>query len=136
MSKIVRNQRIVTVDRRRWLTGAVTRKTNARSALYDSTSRMMCCLGFACRQAGLKAGDIMDIGTPSLLVYLNDVPEWLYGGNADEMMRVNDDSSLRPKTRERRLIQLAKNAGVTLRFKGRYPTKKELQRVKERAAAL
>lgn len=121
----------VVIDRARWLTGDWLKGGPAReSVLYDSKSKRMCCLGFACRAAHLPVLSIADLSTPSevwsqpsslqglIRVGLNDSIN--DSRVADDLMRVNDSGRYTSKKREARIKALGKKANLNFVFKGRY----------------
>lgn len=132
MRRIIQKPKVITVDRATWLTKDVQMAVNVHSALLDSETGFMCCLGFACQQSRIPKRLIVDVGAPDDIdgLTIPEVPEWLTGSTAQKMMQVNDSGWYAPKEREAKLKELAKLEGVTLRFVGRYPSANALKTLK------
>ena len=111
----------VIVRRAQWLRG-----NDATSMLYRPSDRRMCCLGFACKAAGLKTKEISGEAFPNNV--MAPLPKPLKrlvtsGGNTsgicDELVAINDDNTISTKEREAKLKQVGKHAGLDFRFTGK-----------------
>lgn len=115
------------INRKRWGFGANGGK------LLREQSQKMCCLGFACRQAGFSAKDIVgqnmpadlkQIGVrPNLLTRLSDFISSRNGACntkvATRLAEVNDSNSPRfkdQKVREKRIKELFKTINTRVQF--------------------
>lgn len=124
-------KKTVTISRSRWAIPGNIKKFNKEKAkkaqvgpawappatvqLYDSTSKMMCCLGFVCRAEGLKVSQIEDLGLPSD-VSEYEPPAWL-ATIEERAAAINDDEKLGNAKREAKLKKLfADKTPIRLKF--------------------
>lgn len=108
----------VTVRRSQWLRGSNDSK------LYRSSDRRMCCLGFACKAAGLSTGDILNKRTPNdIQHHLPKTLEKLADGENTNvclyLMDINDERDVSAAKRESQLKKLGKTAGLRFKFVGK-----------------
>lgn len=121
---------IVRVSRKRWGRGE-----KGGGQLLDSHGKM-CCLGFACRQVGLKVADIKKAGLPlgaynrivaldhlvpetflnSPLLHINSEGMRTNSGLSMAAAIINDSLALTDKVRERKLRTLFKKHGHKIVF--------------------
>lgn len=102
----------VRISRRRWLRGT------DKGTLRNSHGKQ-CCLGFVCREYGLKAKDIKGIDIPSSLsLILNpDLPEWLLESkDVNLAVEANDDVSLSDRQREKEIRVIFARNGLRAVF--------------------
>lgn len=113
-NKKATKRKVVTIKRSRWASAKRVDAWNkkhesdekyAEACLYDTNSKMMCCLGFVCRAEGLKVAEIRDIGLPSDVDAKQPLPNWLTGVQTQAAC-INDDASLTETVRERKLKKL------------------------------
>ena len=117
----------VVIDRTKWARGEP-------SSLRDDRTKMQCCLGFACRAAGVTKkritgqGVIDDIiddkglreNLPGLIT--KDGPGWMTNSIHDELVMANDSFGLDYKNitddreREDLITKLGKEAGINFSF--------------------
>lgn len=131
----------VTVNESRWLTGEVlsavhkaTKRHELMSSLYDTKSKLQCCLGFGCRVAGMRTTDIDDAGLPTdAKSRVSDGP---YGSEGklpagyslrlltslqrieNSASSINDAHATDRQVRKRKLKKLFAKEGIRLRFIG------------------
>jgi hypothetical protein len=117
------------VKRSKWFRG----QGDEQSRL-QTTDNKMCCLGFYAKECGLKKKHLLDISTPSEILYdirtlwksflfdrkdiefAND-ETWITDSNvANDLMEINDNKFITEKERERRLKDLFKAQGIKLKF--------------------
>jgi hypothetical protein len=104
-------KKVITIDREKWLRGSW------KSSLLNSEGKM-CCLGMAARQCGFEEKDILQKDSPASIdwtPFLNRT-----GGNnrlTMTMMSWNDKTIYTDAQREKKLTELFKRMGVTLKFK-------------------
>ena len=115
----------VEVDRRTWLRG-----DRDKAGLHVTPSGQQCCIGFACRAAGLTVEDIRGrAGVASLDNYprarlFEQFPRWYQTGRTmlissdamTKLYRINDDSEINDKERERKLTQHGHAVGIAFSF--------------------
>src|SRR5258707_2993915 len=118
----------VTVRRRQWLRATSKNEGKLYSFLLQprSNGNKMCCLGFACRAAGLKAYQIRGETVPDgLFEERADFPVSLQKlinrdtGNSRTccaLMAANDNHDIGARTREARVKKLGKKVGINFRF--------------------
>lgn len=86
----------LTIERKRWLrkTRAIVKSDEDYDAvLYDSKTRKMCCLGFACRQlGGAKIEEIKDFTTPDRAGFSAKII--IDSNTQNKLMDINDRSYL------------------------------------------
>ncbi len=119
----------VEISRRRWQRGQDI------SGLRMEDTGKQCCLGFACRAAGLKIADINNNGYPydvkqnkidlppvidALVTVRAEADDDVYYGNSDlckQLTEINDNQEIDDKEREKLLKPLALQAGMRFVFK-------------------
>jgi hypothetical protein len=124
-------KKIITVDRQKWHRGSSFAQQPQRfagsSALLVSETGRMCCLGFACKQLGVPENDLADIGLPGELhVRVKGLNRpWTVKEKemyplvatdsqftetefAEKAARINDNTDIDDKEREKQLKALAK----------------------------
>lgn len=118
MPKVSIPKKIV-VDRERWLTPDVEEE----SYLCSPDSGRMCCLGFACEQAGVSESYMEGRKMPPDLFYDGFKVEQLVtvdGRNSSEFARlaadINDDINISNEEREEQLKRLFSRYGYELVF--------------------
>lgn len=84
----------VVVDRRTWLRG----EGAWDSSLLRKSDNKMCCLGFACEQAGVPRERLMDVSYPNNEDTFNGV-------DVEPLATVNDDPDINDTEREATLIK-------------------------------
>ena len=116
----------VIVDRKTWIRGQGGKGTT-RLLTNDG---LMCCLGFACHQAGYTKDDLRPLTTPSSLVKTKDLAiknsiKQLIDKNSNfdsniciKLMHENDRAEIKDSTREKNLRKLGKEAEIEFSFKG------------------
>lgn len=122
-----------TIDRSKWLNGSISYD----SAMRDTKGRM-CCLGFYGKACGVKAKAMTGIGYPHQLdaTAVPDEMHWLieeFGAfntgrgrntpHCTQLVGDNDSDLLAKREREARIKKGFKEAGITVKFVGRYPAK-------------
>ena len=109
----------VIVDRKRWWRGG------GPSRLRDSSSEMMCCVGFACLAAGMEEEKIVGKRVVHSKDF-SDIPEELYGlvydgkvsPSATELYRVNDNRDYSKRLRETLVKEIGQRVGLEFEFVG------------------
>jgi len=110
-----------TVKRSRWGHG------DEKGFLLRGYDNKMCCLGFVCRQVGLKRNQILDKIMPDELIPVlrdkligaltfkrgQDVKDYRW---LNEAARINDSQTYTPKETERKLKSIFSKNGHTLKF--------------------
>lgn len=109
------------------------RDATGRSAMLN-TEGFMCCLGHVCHNAGFGKDLLLGKDFPENVIagqdVFLDIPDLTRVGDygsvrdsdfADKAAKINDDSDLSPKERERDLTVVFKEYGMKLKFVGRYP---------------
>ena len=96
------------IDRRRWLRG----EGSVVSALYRSSDRKMCCLGFACLASGLLVRDIRDHRMPFSFAY-SAVPLAWAGDWGLETDAANENDT---RANESVIAALLEKLGFAVRF--------------------
>lgn len=119
MAKKQQKLKTITISRKRWYRG----KGTMGSRLYRRSDRTMCCLGFASRQCGASVKMIENVALPSSVILdsyigLDEFYKYLLDDIhvMSAMAGVNDDPDIIDAVRERRLKQLAKQAGMRFVF--------------------
>ena len=129
----------VVIDRSKWRTGG--EEGNKYGSGLGETALLndggyMCCLGFACRTAGVSRRSIINEGKPdSLEDKHHSVIKKLIVANlcrrdgvgdlyntawVEEAMSYNDDSYITRKHREKKIASFFKEGGHTVEFVGEY----------------
>lgn len=117
------------IDRAKWRTGGNPilnpNYTGEGSTHLLNDQGYMCCLGFRCEQMGIPEQHLLNVGMPSGLYNLYDIPDLINesGKNSEfavQAVRINDDPSLSTKEREKAITEHFKKIGVIVEFKGRY----------------
>ena len=114
------------IDRAKWRTGANSPiETGVGQTQLLNKEGYMCCLGFRCHQMGIPEKDLLGMGSPGSIITDWDIPDLINSrGNTPftaEAVRINDDSSITPEEREKRITKHFATIGVTVEFKGKYP---------------
>lgn len=126
MKKLTKKVRI---NRARWRTGHNGPNATGRGeTLLLNPEGYMCCLGFAAKQLGkIPNARVMDSGEPDdLKCVITPLTKRKSSGFicntefSNKCVRVNDDSSLTRKQRERNLIRKFNAEGIELEFFGNY----------------
>lgn len=120
-TSLKKEPKTVVITRKRWanpkniaMFNEASGEAVASAALYDTGSKLQCCLGFVCRDIGMRVGDIKDKGFPTEV--RNDIPEWLTEVESDAA-DINDDDCISNKERERKLQALFReNTPIRLKF--------------------
>lgn len=115
-----------TIDVRKWYRGL----GDWGSALLRSDGQM-CCLGFYALACGFKPEDILDIATPAgINVYIDEKVKAMPGllkmneeyvaktTVCSDLMEVNDDFDMRDGPRMKKITQLFRKIGATVRWVG------------------
>lgn len=122
MSKITS----LTINRKRWGTG------KEGGMLLSSENNKMCCLGFYCRDAGVRKKDIWGLAMPSEVASAKSAPKliplikehswdgtWEDKKITSNLAEVNDATKgiySNPERREKRIKQLFSKLGVKVKF--------------------
>ena len=109
----------LTIDRKRWLRGET-------DSVLRNKKGLMCCLGFYCLRKRFKVADILDVTSPSDVIYINGTTRLdrliVLDDDADDnavcnnLMIINDNTDISDKQRERRITQLFKKINVEVKF--------------------
>lgn len=118
----------LTIYRDKWLRGG-----NGMSTLLSLASGRMCCMGFLARACGIKPGDPNDrhyfryLASPDRKLLPEDLrPQ--HGDDTPLAKKIYDENDFvytekyRPATKEERLTELMKQAGIELVFEDHTPT--------------
>lgn len=135
------------IDRAKWLNGWLLNQLDnyIDSKLVEPNTGFMCCLGMVCLQEGIPKSKINNMPAPSTISatiplrqrrrlermsFLNeDGSDTVF---ASQAMETNDEKEYTHKEREDELKSLAAAEGIKFTFVGRYPTKKDIAKLKER----
>ena len=112
----------LTIQRSRWLRG------HPYSYLLNDEGDM-CCLGFLCKDKGIRDKDILNMPGPWMLLALRPQLSDILSGLAfrdddvrmnttfsEDAIEINDDIDLSEENRESQLIDLFKEKGIELVF--------------------
>lgn len=101
----------------------------AESSLLSKANGRMCCLGFACKAAGVDAKGLLEVGMPDDLKHASrkkvyQAFPWLFDSvstdlnsdTASKLASVNDADDLTNTQRKRKVIALFKANGVKVKF--------------------
>ena len=118
----------LTIKRDKWLRGRLN------SALYDSDSKKMCCLGFFARECGLSQRAIRDIGSPSSVSFylsLKKKPKKIFyrllkdssgyhtlvnNNLCRRLMKINDNRHTSDEEKEKQIKKNFKKIDVEVKF--------------------
>lgn len=137
------------IDRSKWGCGSVKKrelfKIMGKTAMLNSKTGKMCCLGFDAVACGVSKEHLKDVGEPCDVadviaesinekiqnerpddyLYHVDIPGLTRDGNntgfSDDAIGVNDDNEITQEEREQQLISLFKKKGTVLSFVGKFP---------------
>lgn len=93
----------------------------------------MCCLGFVCNQLGIPKQDLLYRSTPLCLEGRWTIPYlimekrskmgedyWTDSELSDDAIQINDDNSIAPKDKEKKLKELFAKHNLGIKFIGKY----------------
>ena len=119
----------VTVVRSKWANGTTRDLDRHGNALLNGDKRSMCCMGFACKAAGLKSSEILKIMTASkacskanripsglskLVIRLNN---FILGTDLENrLVYYNDEQGISPTERENKIKRIGKEADINFTF--------------------
>lgn len=112
--------KVITINRKRWLRGT-------GDGFLRNGSGKQCCLGFVCRDFGMKARDIFDHALPDDVdEYQKKLPEWLWtsGSNTDcgKAAEINDsligNKVKSERDRESKIKEIFARNGLRAKFVG------------------
>jgi len=128
----------VEIDRAKWRSGGARgNKKYGETRMLNINTGRMCCLGHICNQSGVHEDKLSNVGTPESVNDTN-VPDWMLAIPKDEdgvehdhlelvnspivvrMIAINDHPAHNIGIIEDKLIELAKEVGIELSFKGVY----------------
>ena len=125
----------IVIDRSKWRTGGNKKhQTGEGVTKLHNMFGFMCCLGFACNQAGVPTYEIGECLYPRNIVGWSHsdkhlkalVDAGLLNSNreqtefADRAAGINDNETTTVQTKERKLTELCKKHGHTIEFVGEY----------------
>ena len=104
-------QKVLVIDRQRWLRGSPT-----DSFLLRESDEKMCCLGFDALAWGLKQDYIKGVGEPIEVEALDDGRKYIHRARRksdaiEAAIRINDDPNLGDTDREAHLVPVLKQLG-------------------------
>lgn len=114
-----------TIDRSRWSCASNdAKRTNYeyfnQSSLLD-TKNFQCCLGFLGSACGIPADHLLNVAIPSHSSVMVDYPASFLESDAEKLaVTINDDRCLSSADRERQLKDLFSQAGIRVKFIGKY----------------
>ena len=129
MTKL-RKPKEFTINRSEWMNAYTNEKTGTDSKLLDKDSGRMCCLGFYAKACGVPESKIINQQSP------RDIKQsalpWLMRGGletqlCDGLMETNDGLEDHKK-REKEIKEQFELIGVKVKFAGRYPSVKQLDK--------
>lgn len=137
--KTTRGVKQFTIDRGMWACGTQQKRSadlenTPDTALLNSTG-LQCCLGFYAAACGVPDNRLLDVAYPPELEDDDqrklDPKICADGGSglSYALASINDAKTLPPKRREQQIATKFKTIGVTVRFKGTYPTKAQLKKI-------
>jgi hypothetical protein len=136
-----------TIDRKTWNCAELcnryekAKKEPLETALLEPESGTMCCLGFYATACGVPKNILENRAYPSGLprgrsklskALFEPLPS--YDAHSDDAERIlaniNDNANISAATRERRVAKAFAEIGVKVKFKGKYPTVREIKKSK------
>jgi hypothetical protein len=102
----------VTITRGLWLRGT------GEGTLLDDANGRMCCLSFVCLRYGVPKAELHGHELPTQLYdQLDKFPAWLKDDDQLDNIVMTNDGEMRSSRREKKLIKLFAEKGLTVKFR-------------------